>query len=814
VAAIIDDGLDWGHQDFGDNLWVNHAEIPNDRIDDDNNGDVNDYQGWNAYDENDNITGGWHGTPVTGIVGAQGNNGIGVAGVNWDVKLMIIQGGGDEADALAAYAYCHTMREIYNNTDGAEGAFVVSTNASWGIDFGQPADAPLWCGFYDIMGQEGIMSCGATINGNVNVDEQGDLPTGCSSDFLISVTNMNDDDVKVTGAGYGSTTIDLGAFGEGTWTAAFGNSYGGFGGTSGATPHVTGTVALMYSVPCPSFTALAKADPGAAALLAKQYILDGVTPNASLDGITVTGGKLNMHSALEAILTNCDPNNCFTPYSLGTDELLDVSVNLLYSVGGQTDLINLQYRELGAADWTDVPNAGEAPYALTGLTPCTEYEFRVQASCSGTATDWSSAKTFKTDGCCEPPSSFSINGITENGALLGWSEVLAADYYEIRYKTLSDVDWTTADVNGTSYALISLLPCTQYEVQIRTHCLDGNMTEFTSSYVFTTMGCGTCVEGGYCESNAASSDFEWIERVEFSGIDNTSGNDGGYGDFTNISTNLLTGTNYDITLMPGFDGGPYDEYFIVWIDYNQNGEFDPATETAYNPGVAATSSITGSISVPASALPGPTRMRVSMQFNSLPNACDQNFDYGEVEDYCVNIITNTNICETPQDVMTDAVTTSTSDISWTAVANATGYEVRYRESGAAGWQMDNTTTPNITLSGLTDCVQHDVEVKAVCGAENSAYSPIMNFLTECETSTHSPEGVNFTLHPNPTDGNVLINAGQGNVLLEIWDTHGRRLQTKESTGITQADLSGYPSGIYFVRITQDGRTGTRKLMKR
>ena len=172
VASVLDDGIDLNHDDFGDNLWTNEAEIPNNDIDDDNNGYIDDYLGWSIVSNSDNITGGGHGTPVAGIVGAQGNNNNGVTGVNWDVKVMIIKNNfnTNEADVIEAYSYALEARILYNSTDGAEGAFVVSTNASWGIDFGDPADAPLWCALYDTLGENGILSCGATINGNQNVD--------------------------------------------------------------------------------------------------------------------------------------------------------------------------------------------------------------------------------------------------------------------------------------------------------------------------------------------------------------------------------------------------------------------------------------------------------------------------------------------------------------------------------------------------------------------------------------------------------------------------------------------------------------------
>ncbi|MBW1296085.1 S8 family peptidase [Aquimarina litoralis] len=305
VVAVIDDGIQFDHPDMQDNIWMNTQEIAGNGIDDDGNGYIDDVRGWNTATNDDNVGDLGHGTPVSGIIGAKGNNNIGVAGVNWDVKVMAIDGGtGVEEEVIRAYSYVLDNRKLYNETNGAKGAFVVATNASWGVDFGQPADAPLWCALYDTLGENGILNAGATINDDQDVDVVGDLPTACPSDFLITVTNMNQNDEKVQFAGYGKTTIDLGAHGENAYTITSGSGYGGFGGTSGATPHVAGAIALLYSAPNDSFAELAISDPEEAARRVRGYILDNVDPKTSIENITTTGGRLNLFKSVQALMND------------------------------------------------------------------------------------------------------------------------------------------------------------------------------------------------------------------------------------------------------------------------------------------------------------------------------------------------------------------------------------------------------------------------------------------------------------------------------------------------------------------------------
>ena len=271
VVAIIDEGFDLTHSDL--DFWKNKYEIPNDSIDNDNNGYIDDYDGWNAYDSNGNIPSGDHGTHVSGIAAAIGNNDKGVSGVNWDAKIMPIAGAGEEESVvIEAYGYVLEMRAKYNETNGDSGAFVVVTNSSFGVDRGDPADYPIWCAMYDSMGAQGILSCAATANANWDIDVIGDMPTACPSDWLISVTNTTNTDVKNSGAAYGLTTIDLGSPGTSVYSTDVGNSYSFKTGTSMATPNVAGAVALLFAAANSSLIQSYKNNPGPMALLFKEWI--------------------------------------------------------------------------------------------------------------------------------------------------------------------------------------------------------------------------------------------------------------------------------------------------------------------------------------------------------------------------------------------------------------------------------------------------------------------------------------------------------------------------------------------------------------
>ncbi len=284
VVAVIDSGVDYNHPDLVNNMWVNPGEIAGDGIDNDKNGFIDDVHGWDFVD-NDNtpMDGNGHGTHVAGTIGAEGNNGSAVTGVNWDVSLMALRtlndsGRGSSADGIAAINYATMMAE--------RGTNVRVMNASWG---GGGRSFTMESAI-DKAGDAGILFVAAAGNDSNDNDVSPTYPATLNGDSIISVAATKKDDTLAGYSNYGATTVHLGAPGSRILSTYTGGGVKWLNGTSMAAPHVSGVAALAWA-----------ANPDATVAEVRDAILSGVDLLPALEGKTVSGGRLNAYNTLQII---------------------------------------------------------------------------------------------------------------------------------------------------------------------------------------------------------------------------------------------------------------------------------------------------------------------------------------------------------------------------------------------------------------------------------------------------------------------------------------------------------------------------------
>ena len=180
--------------------------------------------------------------------------------------------------------------------------------------------------------------------------------------------------------------------------------------------------------------------------------------------------------------------------------------------------------------------------------------------------------------------------------------------------------------------LSALSPSTKYYA--RAYATNAAGTAYGSQITFTSEAEST-TPVSYCTSKGNSVSYEWIDLVQFEGIDRTSSADGGYIDMTSLQATVNPGSSYTIYFSAGFKSSSYTEYWAVWIDFNQDGTFSDDEKVASGSS-SSSSTLSATVAIPSDAQIGTTRMRVSMKYNAAPTSCET-FSYGEVEDYSVNI---------------------------------------------------------------------------------------------------------------------------------------------------------------------------------
>lgn len=330
VVGVIDTGVDLDHEDLAANMWKNAGESGGGKesngVDDDGNGLIDDYQGWdfinNDNDPNDDND---HGTHVSGTLGAVGNNNIGVAGVNWIVSIMPLKflggdGSGTTDNAVEAIIYATKMgAKILSNSWGGGGRSQALEDA---IKFAN---------------DNGVLFMAAAGNEGRNTDQFPTYPAGYELGNVIAVANSNSDDRLSGTSNFGRTSVDLAAPGRQILSTVRNDRYTKFSGTSMATPHVSGAAALVWAQ-----------YPGVSSSQVKIRLLGSVDRSSDYAGKVVTGGRLNVFKALstEPVIFTRQLDNTEDesgPYAVDADIVDDTSIasaTLTYQVSGQPAVTN------------------------------------------------------------------------------------------------------------------------------------------------------------------------------------------------------------------------------------------------------------------------------------------------------------------------------------------------------------------------------------------------------------------------------------------------------------------------------------------
>lgn len=341
-------------------------------------------------------------------------------------------------------------------------------------------------------------------------------------------------------------------------------------------------------------------------------------------------------ASITTLPTPADTTSPSAPTNLTASGTTDAATNLSWTASTDNVAVTGYNIYNGATLITTVTGT---TYTVTGLSPSTAYTFTVKAKDAASnlsdASNEAIVTTLATD--TTPPSAptaLTASGTTATSTNLSWTastdNVAVTGYNVYNGATLVNT------VTGTSYNVTGLSPSTAYTFTVKAKDAKDNLSAASNAVNITT----TANNLNYCTSKATNSSNEYIDYVGIGGIANTTASNNGYGNFTNLTGNLPYGSN-TIVLSIGYRSAIYTEYWGVWIDFNKNGTFENS-EKVVSKSIKSSANNSNTFTVPASALAGTTRMRVSLKRASASTACES-FYFGEVEDYTVNIGASTII---------------------------------------------------------------------------------------------------------------------------------------------------------------------------
>ncbi len=477
VVAVIDTGVDYAHEDLSYNMWVNPKEVAGNDLDDDGNGYVDDIYGINAINgTGDPMDHHGHGTHVSGIIGATGNNGIGVTGVNWKIKIMALKfmdgSGGALSDEIECIDYIIDMKQRGENIKGVNGSFGSS-------QFSQAEYHAI-----RLLQDYGIIFVAAAGNEGSNNDSNPVYPASYDLPNIIAVAATDQDDTLADFSNYGIRSVDLGAPGVNILSTIPRNGYASFDGTSMATPHVTGAVGLL-SVYLTSYNYIQ----------IKETILSSVEPLPPLSSRLLSGGRLNLFYALSF------PGRPVRPTGLSASSGTQAVVNLSWIDNSQIEDGFRIERKTSSTPFIpigDPLSANTVSYTDSDVEELVEYTYRVYAFNGNGNSPYSNESKVRTP--LNAPSGLTAIPVSPSVISLSWTDNSSIEGgFRIERKKGTDPYATVATVSSNikSYADTGLSSSTTYYYRVRAY-KGISVSAYSNEASATTPASGGGGGGGGC----------------------------------------------------------------------------------------------------------------------------------------------------------------------------------------------------------------------------------------------------------------------------------------------------------------------------
>ncbi len=465
---------------------------------------------------------------------------------------------------------------------------------------------------------------------------------------------------------------------------------------------------------------------------------DGSNYEVQLRAVCSSG--TSAYSASLVFRTEDIPQACTIPSNLSVANISTSGATVTWNAASTANNYTLRYRRSGTTSWTQL-NTSNRSRSLSGLSSGASYQVQVRSNCTGQSSAYSAIQQFTTLQTCSTPSNLSVTNLQTTAAQLSWSSANGAIAYTLRYRRVGTTSWSTIDVASTSRSISNLQTNTNYEAQVRSLCQGNNTTAYSNSLNFKT--------------GAVSSPTGCNETVNSNGFESTWGiwNDGGSdasrvfdpskASSGNYSVRLRDNTVSSVMISDPVDISAYNSvelgFSFMAISFDNNTErfvLEMADNSANFQEVQAWNFQTHfSNNAPYDAkvtIAGPFSNRVRFRIRCDASAND---DLIYIDNVTINACTGTSnppaptVCNTPENATVSGISHNQASFSWTGVATAQGYRLRYRAIGRVSWQNINTSNTNYTIANLSPETNYEVQVSTICGDGNSNYSGSRTFRT-------------------------------------------------------------------------------------